>query len=200
MKMKKTVLLGSLFLALALSPLAVAGNDTALDFVKSRQSELTVLVKKGGPENKKKLETVFDSILDYDALAQGSLRDHWNERTDAERREFQDVLKQLVQRAYRKNLDRTLDYDVTFGETSQEAQSFTVKSVAQNRKNAREEPISIDYSLHKVGADWKIRDIVTEGSSLVANYQQQFNRIIKKDGFAELMRRMRKRLANGSAE
>ena len=45
-----------------------------------------------------------------------------------------------------------------------------------------------------------IRDIVTEGSSLVANYQQQFNRIIKKDGFAELMRRMKKRLASGSAE
>jgi phospholipid transport system substrate-binding protein len=109
-------------------------------------------------------------------------------------------LKQLVQRAYKKNLDRTLDYDVTFGEMAQDAQSYVVKSVAQNKKNAREEPISIDYSLHKVGADWKIRDIVTEGSSLVANYQQQFNRIIKKDGFAELMRRMRKRLASGSAD
>jgi phospholipid transport system substrate-binding protein len=198
--MKKTVLLGSLLVALVLSPLAHAG-DTALDFVKTRQSELSTLVKKGSaPENKKKIETVFDSILDYDALAHGSLRDHWGDRSEAERKEFQDVLKQLVQRAYRKNLDRTLDYDVTFGETAQEAQTYLVKTVAQNRKNAREEPISIDYSLHKVGADWKIRDIVTEGSSLVANYQQQFNRIIKKDGFAELMRRMRKRLASGSAD
>lgn len=197
--MKKTFLVGSLIAALALSSLALASNDAPVEFVKSRQTELTVLVKKSGtPENKKKLEGVFDAILDYDALAQGSLRDHWNERSEAERKEFQDVLKQLVQRAYRKNLDRTLDYDVTFGETSQEAQSFTVKTVAQNRKNAREEPISIDYSLHKVGGDWKIRDIVTEGSSLVANYQQQFNRIIKKDGFPELLRRMKKRLANGS--
>jgi len=198
--MKKTLLLGSLLAAIAFSTLALAG-DTALDFVKAKQTELSTLVKKGsGAENKKKVETVFDAILDYDALAQGSLRNHWADRSEAERKEFQDVLKQLVQRAYRKNLDRTLDYDVTFGETAQEAQSFVVKTVAQNRKNAREEPISIDYSLHKVGADWKIRDIVTEGSSLVANYQQQFNRIIKKDGFAELMRRMRKRLASGSSD
>ena len=198
--MKKTILLGSLLVAFVLSPLARAG-DTAVDFVKSKQSELSTLVKKGGgAENKKKIEIVFDAILDYDALAQGSLRDHWGDRSEAERKEFQDVLKQLVQRAYRKNLDRTLDYDVTFGETAQEAQNHVVKTVAQNRKNAREEPISIDYSLHKVGADWKIRDIVTEGSSLVANYQQQFNRIIKKDGFAELMRRMKKRLASGSAD
>lgn len=198
--MKKSLLLGSLLVALVLSPLAHAG-DAPIDFVKARQTELAALVKKGGgAENKKKIETVFDAILDYDALAQGSLRDHWSERSETERKEFQDVLKQLVQRAYRKNLDRTLDYDVTFGETAQDAQNFLVKTVAQNRKNAREEPISIDYSLHKVGADWKIRDIVTEGSSLVANYQQQFNRIIKKDGFAELMRRMRKRLASGSAD
>jgi len=199
--MKKVLWFGSLVVALVLSPLAVAGSDTPLEFVKSRQTELSTLVKKGGSsENKKKIENVFDAILDYDTLAQRSLRDHWSERTDAERREFQDVLKQLVQRAYRKNLDRTLDYDVSFGETSQADEGYLVRTVAQNRKNAREEPISIDYSLHKVGSDWKIRDIVTEGSSLVSNYQQQFNRIIKKDGFPELMRRMKKRLASGSSE
>jgi phospholipid transport system substrate-binding protein len=197
--MKKTIPLGFLLAALALTSLSAAATETPLDFVKAKQSELSTLVKKGGPDNKKRIEVVFDSILDYDSLARASLRDHWSDRSEAERREFQDVLKQLVQRAYRKNLDRTLDYDVKFGETSQDAQSFVVKTVAQNRKNAREEPISIDYSLHKVGGDWKIRDIVTEGSSLVANYQQQFNRIIKKDGFVELMRRMKKRLASGSA-
>jgi hypothetical protein len=30
----------------------------------------------------------------------------------------------------------------------------------------------------------------------VNNYHQQFNRIIKKDGFPELMKRMRKKLAS----
>jgi phospholipid transport system substrate-binding protein len=109
-------------------------------------------------------------------------------------------LKQLVQRAYRKNLDRTLDYDVTFDGTEQQSDRVVVRTTAQNRKNAREEPISIDYSVHKVSGAWRINDIVTEGSSLVANYQQQFNRIIKKDGFAELLRRMKKRLASGSNE
>jgi len=199
--MKKSFVIGSLILALGLSGTAFAGGDTPLEFVKSRQAELTALLKKGNSaENQKKIETVFDAILDYDALAQGSLRGNWDDRTPAERREFQDVLKQLVQRAYRRNLDRTLDYDVSFEGTQQQAGDSVVNTVAQNRKNAREEPISIDYNVHKVGAAWRIDDIVTEGSSLVANYQQQFNRIIKKDGFAELMRRMKKRLASGSSE
>lgn len=199
--MKKSLLIGSLVAALALSGTVLAGGESPLEFVKARQSELTSLVKRGSAsENQKKIETVFDAILDYDALAQGSLRGNWDDRTPAERREFQDVLKQLVQRAYRRNLDRTLDYDVTFEGTQQQSGDSVVSTVAQNRKNAREEPISIDYDVHKVGGVWKIDDIVTEGSSLVANYQQQFNRIIKKDGFAELMRRMKKRLASGSTE
>ncbi len=199
--MKKSLLVGSLVAVLGLSGTVFAGGETALEFVKARQSELTALVKKGNAsENQKKIEAVFDTILDYDALAQGSLRGHWDDRTPAERREFQDVLKQLVQRAYRRNLDRTLDYDVTFGGAQQQAGDSVVSTVAQNRKNAREEPISIDYDVHKIGGAWKIDDIVTEGSSLVANYQQQFNRIIKKDGFAELMRRMKKRLASGATE
>jgi phospholipid transport system substrate-binding protein len=183
-----------LLLSLALSLPATAASDTAQSFVRERQSELTTLVK---GNDGKKVEGVFDTILDYDALAQGSLRDTWATRTETERKEFQEVLKQLVQRAYRKNLDRTLGYEVRFDGESKEADNFLVKTVAQNRGNAREEPIAIDYMVHRVGPAWKIRDIVTEGSSLVGNYNQQFNRIIKKDGFAELMRRMRNKLATG---
>jgi len=193
--MKRPRTFGSVvLLSLALSLPAFAAADTAQSFVRERQTELTALVK---GSDSKKIETVFDAILDYDALAQGSLRDRWATLSDAEKKDFQEVLKQLVQRAYRKNLDRTLGYDVRFEGESKEAESFVVKTVAQNKGNAREEPIAIDYVVHRVGNVWRIRDIVTEGSSLVGNYNQQFNRIIKKDGFAELMKRMRNKLATG---
>jgi phospholipid transport system substrate-binding protein len=188
---------GWLALVLLLAGSAVAGGDSAQSFMKDKQTELSTLVKKGGAADRKKVETVFDAILDYDALAQSSLRDHWKDRSDAERREFQDTLKQLVQRAYRKNLDRTADYDVRFdGEAKGAADGVIVKTVAQSRSNAREEPISIDYVVHKVAGAWRIQDIVTEGSSMVSNYHQQFNRIIKKDGFPELIRRMKTKLAS----
>jgi phospholipid transport system substrate-binding protein len=183
-----------LLLSLALSLPATAASDTAQSFVRERQSELTTLVK---TNESKKIESVFDSILDYDALAQGSLRDHWATRSDAEKKEFQEVLKQLVQRTYRKNLDRTLGYDVRFDGESKTAESILVRTIAQNKQNAREEPLAIDYVVHRVGDTWRIRDIVTEGSSLVGNYNQQFNRIIKKDGFSELMKKMRNKLERG---
>jgi len=173
----------------------MAGDDSAQGFMKDRQTELSTLVRsKTSPENTKKIESAFDTILDYDALAQGSLEGQWSERTDAERREFQDTLKKLVQRAYRKNLDRTASYDVQFDGETKAAENTIVRTTAKSRTNAREEPISIDYVVHRSGSAWRIKDIVTEGSSLVKNYRQQFTRIIKKDGFPELLRRMKNKL------
>ena len=198
--MRAAKVLGSFLLVLGLALPARASEPTAESFMKDRQAELTALVKKStAPGNSKKIETVFDSILDYDALAKGSLRAQWEPRSDAERKEFHDVLKQLVQRAYRKNLDHTASYDVRFEGESKEADTFIVRTVAQSRTNAREEPISIDYVVHKEGTSFRIQDIVTEGSSLVGNYHQQFSRIIKKDGFGELLRRMKTKLASGEA-
>ena len=106
------------------------------------------------------------------------------------------ILKQLVQRAYRKSLDKTADYVVRYGGASKADAAFLVSTVAQSRKNHREEPIAIDYLVHRVDGRWLVRDIVTEGSSLVSNYRRQFTRVIKKDGFGELLRRMRKKLAS----
>jgi phospholipid transport system substrate-binding protein len=186
-------------LALAVATPAMAADESAVGFMKERQTELVSLIHKGNaPDNTKKIENTFDAILDYDALAQGSLESQWAERSDAERKEFQETLKKLVQRAYRKNLDRTASYDVSFDGESKQGDGMLVKTTAKSRTNAREEPISIDYIVHKVGSVWRIEDIITEGSSLIKNYRQQFTRIIKKDGFPELMRRMKAKLASGN--
>jgi phospholipid transport system substrate-binding protein len=196
--MRRTKIIGSFLLVLGLAMPAFAGEPSAESFMKDRQTELSALIKtNAGSNNAKKIETVFDSILDYDALAKGSLRDQWDTRSDAERREFRDILKQLVQRAYKKNLDHTASYDVRFEGESKADDAFIVRTVAQSRTNAREEPFSIDYVIHRDGPSYRIKDIITEGSSMVGTYHQQFTRIIKKDGFAELLRRMKSKLSNG---
>ena len=184
-------------LAVLAWPAAALAEPTAQGFVKERQGELTTLIKKKSDSNAKRIEQIFDQMLDYESLARGSLKGHWDERTEDERREFQSVLKQLVQRAYRKNLDKTVNYEVRFEGESKAQQGVLVKTIARSRSNAREEPVSIDYVLHQVSGTWRIQDIVTEGSSLVGNYHRQFSRIIKKDGFGELLRRMKRKLAEG---
>jgi phospholipid transport system substrate-binding protein len=175
-------------------------DESAEAFLKNRQTELNGLLKQGkSAAVDQKVEKAFDAMLDYETLAKQSLDEHWASLSEAERVEFQGVLKQLVRNAYRRNLRRTLDYDVEFKGESKAKAGILVRTVAKSRSNAREEPISIDYLLHKVGPGWRVFDIVTEGSSLVNNYRSQFNRVIKKKGFAELMRRMKGKLDKDAA-
>ncbi|MBN1609768.1 MAG: ABC transporter substrate-binding protein [Polyangiaceae bacterium] len=172
-----------------------AQNPTsASDAIRDCQQRLTTLLKKG-PSTGDQISASIDGLLDYRTLAERSLGRYWADRTPAERNEFTSVLTQLVRASYRKHLSRTLDYDVTYlGESTVEGGTL-VKSQAKNRTKKREEAVSIDYVAHRVNDHWRVIDIVTDGTSLVRNYRSQFHRIVKKDGFKELMRKLNRKLA-----
>ena len=171
---------------------ATAFAGPAEDVLKAKQSALITELKKGKTASAK-VDEIFDSFIDYEALAQDSLGQYWDERSDAEKKEFTELLKKLVRDAYRKNLKKTLKYDVEYKGEDQAKKGVLVKTVAKSKTNAREEPLSIDYAMHEGGGKWTVYDIVTEGSSLVGNYRSQFARTIKKQGFAELMKKMKKK-------
>jgi phospholipid transport system substrate-binding protein len=167
-------------------------------FVKSKQSELTELVRKAKtPADEKRLQDAFDALLDYDSIARESLKESWDGLKAEERTEFQDVLKKLVRAAYRKNLKRIKDYDVDYGGESKAEAGQLVRTTAKSRSNAREEPVRIDYIVRESSGKWRIVDVVTEGSSMVGNYRSQFRRIIKKSGFSELIKKMKAKADKG---
>ena len=196
MSIRKTPLLATLALALSLSLPAFAAE--AENFVKGKHSELTELVSKAkSKDDEKKLDAAFDAVFDYDGLAKATLKDTWEQRTPAERADFTLVLKDLVRNSYRRNIKKTLGYQVDYkGEQDGDA-GKVVRTVAHNKGNAREEPVSIDYVVHQVDGKWQIYDIVTEGSSLIRNYRNQFRKVIEKKGFDELLRRMKAKRDKG---
>src|SRR3954468_7760519 len=196
MIIRKAPLFVTLALALSLSLPAFAAE--AENFVKGKHTELTDLVSKSkSKEDEKKLDAAFDAVFDYEGLAKATLKDSWEQRTPAERAEFTTVLKDLVRNSYRRNIKKTLGYEVDYkGEQDGDA-GKVVRTVAHNKSNAREEPVSIDYVVHQVDGKWQIYDIVTEGSSLIRNYRNQFRRVVEKKGFDELLKRMKAKRDKG---
>ncbi len=171
-----------------------ARAESAEAFVKARQEELTAILRKpDSAATQKEIGAVFDRMLDYDKLAKDSLGDQWDKLTPDQQKEFQGLLTQLVQRAYKKNLRKTLDFDVTFKGQDDASKGYLVKTVATHKTDKRQEPISVDYAVHQNGGQWRIYDIITEGSSLVGNYKSQFRRIIQKNGYPALVERMKKK-------
>jgi len=184
--------------AFALSLSLPAFGAEAENFVKGKQTELSDLVSKAkSAEDEKRLDTAFDSVFDYDNLAKYTLKDSWEQRSAAERTEFTALLKDLVRNAYRRNIKKTLGYEIDYkGEEDGDA-GKVVRTVAHNKRNNREEPVNIDYVVHQVEGKWLINDIVTEGASLAHTYRNQFRKIIDKKGFDELIKRMKAKRDKG---
>lgn len=184
-------------LALTVGPVGLASAGTATDVVKAKQAVLFDLLKKDGAESQKKIGAIFDEMLDYSALAEASLGSEWAARSDAEKSQFSDLLKQLVRKAYERNLKNTLNFNIEYLGESESGGVKTVKTKAVSRTDARAEPVEIAYKLSEKDGALRVKDIVTEGVSLVSSYRSQFTKIIKKDGFPALIKKMKDKLAKG---
>ena len=189
--------LGALILATSVAVPANAA-ESAQDFIQSRQTQVSQLVRQApGAQRDKQVAAVLDGMIDYETLAQRSLAAHWGDLSEAQHKEFTDILRSLVRRNYERNIKNILDYRVEFLGEEPGSEGVVVRSRASSTSNNREEPVSIDYHLMKASNGWRVVDVVTEGSSLVNNYRNQFHRVIQKDGYEALVRRMKDKLAKG---
>jgi phospholipid transport system substrate-binding protein len=198
-KSKLAPLLAAIVAVLALSfgSLGPASADAATDVVRTKQTVLFGLLRQPSPANDQKIGAVFDEMLDYDGLAQASLGTEWPNRSDAEKAQFSDLLKQLVRKAYERNLKKTLDYTIDYTGEEPAGTLTLVKTKATSKVDQREDPIEINYKMGTKAGSFLVEDIITEGASLVSNYRTQFTKIIKKDGFPALVKKMQDKLAKG---
>ena len=194
--MKQRNLFAALVAALALTLTGPAFAGAATDVVKNKQTALFDLLKQTGPDAQKKIDGIFDEMLDYSTLIQSSMGDEWAKRTDAEKAEFTDTYKKLVRNAYQKNLKKIINFDVDYvGEDP--ADGAVLVKTKSKPKDPRDEPVEINFKMAQKGGKFQVTDIVTEGQSLTGSYRSQFLKIIKKDGFPALLQKMRNKLAKG---
>lgn len=180
---------------LLVSSFALAG--AAGDFLQAKQEALRLIIEKPkSSASDAELKAKFDALLDYETLAQSSLAEQWAKLSPEQQKEFTTLLQTLVQRAYTKSIRDTLDYNITVKGDVAATAGQLVQTVASHKTDKRKESIEIDYLLKKSGATFQVIDIITEGSSLVSNYRNQFKRVIAKTGFDGLMEKMRAKVAS----
>jgi phospholipid transport system substrate-binding protein len=189
--LKKHLAAMSLALVVTLAaPFAYAGPAT--DVVKAKQTALFDLLKSSSPETDKKVAAIFDQMFDYEAVAKGSLGSEWAARSDAEKAAFSDLHKQIVRKQYLKTLKGELAYNIEYtAEAARDGGSIAVNTRAVSKSNAKAEPIVVAFVMTRAGATWKITDLVMEDVSMVSSQRSQYTKIIKKDGFATLIQKMK---------
>lgn len=189
------------------SSVAAAQDGPATRYVRAQNERVNHLLARHATTDAERaardaeITVILVDILDFDELCRRALDHHWETLTPAQRTEFSSILRQLVERNYRQNLERIRDYQIDYTREETTSSGVVVHMSARSRASRREPPVEMSYSMHLVGTDWRVFDVVTDSVSLVHNYQQQFHRIITRDGFDALITRMRDRLAHetGSA-
>jgi phospholipid transport system substrate-binding protein len=193
-----------LLATLSALPKDAAAEQTAKAFLEQRHTEVVRVLRtsptdtQAHPQREAQLDTLLGQLLNYEELSKRALRDHWAGLVPEKQAEFVDLLRRLVQRSYRRNMQTSLDFSVSYVNETTSNGDVTVHTLARSKKSRRAPEVSIDYALSKTGSEWRVFDVVTDGVSMVTNYRSQFNRIIRKDGWEALLGKMRARLQDGA--
>ncbi len=145
------------------------------------------------PEKKgvrvEKLRRVIFSRFDFSEMARRSLGMHWRKRTAQEREEFVAIFSDLLARSYRKKIERYTDQEIVYSKERVDGKYGVVSTAISDRRENVEIPI--EYRVIRRNDQWKVYDVVIDGISLISNYRSQFNRIIQRGSYAELVKKMR---------
>ena len=132
------------------------------------------------------LREVIDQRFNYHQMVRRALAKNWKGRSDQERREFTGLFKKLLENSYASKLESYSDETINFTDEVIKGKYALVKTEVVRKAST----IAVDYKLINGGGVWKIYDFVIEGVSMVRNYRSQFSKIIRKDSYEGLVRKL----------
>ena len=146
----------ALSLTVALGALALTGParaDDAQGFIEQQHQKLErMLHAPASPARDAEVNGALGGFVDYGDLTQHAFGepcppsiptcdDLWAKLTPAQHTEVHDLLKQVVETSYRRNLTKTLDYDVSYKGTRDAAGDTRVLTEAKSKTNPRDTPV-----------------------------------------------------------
>lgn len=189
---------GMVTLALSLGFAFMALGGEPLDLVKTTAERAIEIFKdpQFQPQDKKRermerLKEIVNPIFDYEEMAKRALGLHWRRRTPAEQQEFVKLFRGFLEEIYSGKIDFYSGERVLFGRESIDDGFAQVESSVVNGKG---EEIHIVYKLRRSQGKWKVYDAVVENISIVNNYRSQFDRVIGKSSYEELVKMLREKI------
>lgn len=184
-------------LALVLTLLVVNSVSAGPPTDQLRGSIDTVLTTLSDPEMKRDAKTgerrrriraAANEIFDFSEISRRALGIHWQARTSAERQEFATLFSDLLEQSYTSKIESYSGERIAYVGDANEGNQAVVRTRIVS-KQGTETPV--DYRMHNQDGRWRAYDVTIEGVSLVANYRAQFNSIIQRSGYADLVGKLK---------
>ena len=148
-------------------------------------------VKKGGRvAERRAVRKIAEEIFDFGDTARRALGRHWAQRSAAEREEFVAIFTDVFEHAYLSKVELLQGDRVAYLGDSVEGNLAIVRSRLTTKSGSQ---LDVDYRMQRGGspARWLVYDVIIEGVSLVDNYRNQFNSVVQRTSYQELVRRLK---------
>ena len=193
--MKRQFIIGIVILVLFSFPVhagapldAVQGNvNKVLDVLR----DPALKAESAKEAKKERLRPIYDAMFDQVELSRRTLALGWNKLNAAQRQEFVQLYRQVLEKAY---IDKILAYTNEKIVYDKESKVSETLSQVPTRVVTSSKEIPITYRMILKDGTWKVYDVVVENVSLVQNYRTQFSDILAKSGPEQMLADLRKKV------
>ena len=181
--------------AAAVSFSAAAAQELAPDALVTSVSQDVVAVIKQDPDiragnTRKTIALVEQKVLphfDFARMTALAMGVHWRKATPAQQQLLVEQFRTLLVRTYSTALsayrDQAIEVKPPRGRTGDA--DVVVRSEV---KQSGTDPVTIDYTMEKTPAGWKVYDVAVGGVSLVTTYRETFAREVQAGGVDGLIK------------
>jgi len=155
--------------------------DQALQILRDKQKTAT--------QKRRELKPIIESSFDATQMARSALGYHWRSLSAGQRADFTEVFKDFIEAAYLAKVQDYSGQQVQFGQSRSLGQGYA--AVDTKITQPGKDPIPVTYLLEQKGEGWEVYDVTVDNISIIANYRNQFNRVINQQGFPKLMADLR---------
>ncbi len=140
-------------------------------------------------QRRRELRAVLEGHFDFPEMSRLALGSHWRTLRPEQREEFTNLFKAFIEDAYLSKIQDYKGQDVQF--TRERSLEPGYVEIDSRIVQAGKSPIPVNYLLEQKDGGWMIYDVTVDAISIIANYRNQFNRVINEQGFPKLMSDLR---------
>ena len=133
---------------------------------------------------------------DYDPKHKKFRKDHWAKKSEADKTSFSNLFTQLIEEiVYPIANDYFNDLTMTHKVLESKKDYVYIKTIVRNAKKRKNREFIMEWFLHpSANGGWVVYDVGVEGERWVEGFRSQFNDVITKKSYKELIKMMKKKL------
>lgn len=149
--------------------------------------KLKALPKK---EQGQRVISVVRERFDFREMSKRVIGQQWRGLSASDQAEFEELFTQLLQYAYVEKIDDYSGQQVEFTQQRIKGERAEVQTLLVDKHKS----IPVSYIMLMRQDQWMIYDVVVEGVSLIRNYMEQFQEILRKDGYPGLVKQVKDKI------